>query len=547
MSSTHGRLFGRANGNYGEGREPAPEPPHVPVKYNSFQGGFNVSDAEEDVAEQSSPDALDMEVNRRDALVKAPGTALYEVFDALKTPTQVALFVGLSLEQELVVFDAPFIGIKRSLGVPIVWVSTSTPASEIVPFFWTSFADKFIFSNGNNQVQSHELGTDLVQDEPLVPNGATFAVAAARLFVGGAVIDSIRQPMTVAWSGIEGYTAFDYVNDLGSGFESLINDQSGGDAIVAIRSMGLDMAAIVCRNSVWVGRRTGDLDRPLDFQPRVTGSGCIAETTCKTVYGGVMYLGSEGIEFFDGNKTTHVSQAIDDDLLPVDFSNIDRYAATYDPTTQRYFLFTPVCTYVFDITRGRWYKRSLKARGGVPFAEALPATTWSEVIGAWGDNYESWLTSGGDNATLPQMTFLGQDSDFLFALHREEYGSYLNFGFAFKPRWQSVLGSSPVASDVITTEAIHIRYKEGGTIDFYLPDLNAFLTKVTQTALTLPISSSPRLLRRRGLYTGLEVGWKIEFLTGIPEISQIELGVIPRGPRIAPGAAFIPREYEPDF
>lgn len=546
MSSKYRSVFGRGNGDYGEGVSTPQLPKFIPIKFNQFSAGFNVSDADQDVADASSPDALDMEVNKQDALVKAPGTLIYELLSVLKTPRQMALFVSLSLEQELLLFDPPFIGIKKTLN-PIDWISTPIAAAEVKPFFWTTFADTFIFANGNIAVYTHEMASGTVEVDPLIPNGASFAVSAARLLVGGAVIDGLRQPMTMAWSGINGYNTFDFVNDLGSGFESLISDQSVGDEIIAVRPMGLDLIAVVCRNSIWIGRRTGDLDRPHDYQPRQTGTGAIAEPTVKTVLGGVIYLGAEGLEFFDGNKSTHISGPIDPDLLPIDYAQLKEYNSAYDPSTQRYMLFTPLATYVFDMVRNRWYKRSLVALAGVPFAESLPPVAWADTIGSWAEQYESWLTSVGENESLPKMTFLGVNSDAVYALHKESYPDYSNFGYVFVPRWQSRLIESPVASDLVTTDTISIRYKEGGSLDLYLPDINGALAQVNQVPVVLAVSSSRNLKRRKSLWTGMQAGWKIEMLSGLTEISEVELRVHPRGPRITPGYAFVPREYLPDF
>lgn len=545
MPSRYGRLFGLAHRDFGPGAKVPELPDFVPIRFDSFAGAFNVGDAEEGIPAQASSDALDIEVNRRDSLIKAPGTVAYETFDETRTPEQIALFVGLSLAQEIILFDAPALGIKKSAATAALW--TDIPGVVVdaeAKFFWTTFADFFVFSNGLGSVYTHQIGSDVVVADPLIPNGSAFMVIAARLFVGAPVIDGVKQPMVVAWSGILGYNKFDYVNDLGSGFEPLISDQSEGDAIVAMRAMGLDFAAIICRNSVWIGRRTGDLDRPLAFEPRTTGKGCVAAATVRTVLGGVMYLSSEGLELFDGNESKHVSNLIDDDLLPLDYDNIDKYNSAYNSTSQRYYLFTPTVTYLLDLKYGRWYKRSLVAKGAVPFAETLPSTPWSAMVGSWTEHFESWLTLLGTASELPSTIFLGVDDDHFYALHRENYPSYQNFGVNFRPRWNSLLVDSPNVDYLVTTQKVHVRYKESGELDLWLPNLAEIMTKITSVPLILSMSAPrPTLTTKKVVFTGLTSGFMLEILTGLPEISLIELRVLPRGPRIQAAPALAPEDF----
>lgn len=544
-SSNYGRKLGQHRGGFGQGQSvnPADVPQFVPVRFSNFQAGYNVADSMEDISANASSNMLDMEVNKRDSLLKAPGTALFELFVG-KTPTQIALHVGLQFKSELVLFDPPYVGFKHDTAT--VWVSTSIYPGEVKPYAWTTFGDFFVFGNGNGYVRSHEFGTDTVVDQPLIPNGSAFASIAARLFVGGAVIAGVREPMAMAWSGVGGYDKFDYVTDLGSGFELLVNDQASGDAIVAVRAMGLDVAAIICRRSVWIGRRTGDLDRPLDFQPRVSGKGCVAEPTARTVYGGVMYLGEDGVEFFDGNNATKVSAAIDPELLPLDMTRIGEYSATYNPMLQRYYLFTPSGTYVYEILFQRWYKRSLIARGGVPFALHLTGLAWDQSIGTWDEQNGTWSSMIGDEGD-PIMTFLGIDSDFVTALHQEIYSSYVNFGYPVVPTWASKVGEGNEAIQLVSTNAIKTRYRGGGTLDLYMPDVDGAYEKVNTLPYTLPVTTAPHLVQTKSLHTGLGAGVQIKILSGTPEISEIEIGVQARGVRVDTPYPFAPREYQADF
>ena len=512
MSRSPLRGFGQDFADFGQGAYVRKMPGLATVKFKDFTGGFNVSETAQDTAQNASPDTYDVEVDRRDRLVKAPGTVQMELLVG-HTPKQIASHGSLSNQTEILLFDGVNFGMNNGGGT--VWVATTMPADPQPPYAWASFAETFVFGNGTGTVRSHDFGSNTVVDQPGIPDGETFAVFAGRLFVGGSYIDGVKEPLGYSWSGVDGFDQFDPA-DQGVGFEYLINDQSVGDRIVALRAMGLDMLAFLCRKSVWIGRRTGDLDRPVDVSPRVTGKGCVFKNCASTLYGGVMYLSDEGVELFDGNDSHHMSAAIDSDLLPLDMANIAKYSTAYSQETEYFYLYTPTKTYVFDLLRQRWYRRSLVALGGVSFS------------------------SDTDPASTTLMVMLGVDSLGRYALHEESYESYTNFGTVFLPYWTSVSVDADTSNQLATTKRLRVRHLGGGDVNLWLPDLSGAFEKVTPTPLALPGAITPGLLQTQGMFTGLGGGVRVEFVDGTPAIGSIEQDLVPRGPRITPDGAFVP-------
>lgn len=530
-----GDAIDRSRSRVGSGRQIRGQNRFAPLRFNDFQSGLISSDSTDDVPANASPDMLDVELNKADALVKSPGTAEYLPLG--ESPTQVALNVGSTFEAELVMMGGPAVMIHDETG------TTAIPAglvdNPLEKYSWTTFGDWFIFSNMIGDVLTHEFGTIVVGTDPAIPVGRAYATIAGRVFVGGAFIAGNRERMGVYWSAPGLYNDF---TGPGAGFEILIDDQTEGDEIMAIRAMGLDVAAIICRNSVWIGRRTEELDRPLDFQPRVRGKGCINKQTALTVYGGVIYLSKDGVEFFDGNNSTSISSQIDSTLLPLDLSKILEYSASYNSLLQRYYLYTPYDTYVYDIKYRRWYRRSLIALAGVTYGEPADDLTWEDMLSPWEDTSGSWASLDGADG-VPQQLFLGTlagERQF----HVESPESYTNFGQPFKPYWSSKTVEGDMADLMVTVNAIRLKYKSEGSVNLYLPNFDADYVQVNANPVGLPLALRKRLINRRSMHTGLGAGIKIEFLSGSPEIYQLEISAMARSQRMS---SEIKSSHTPNF
>jgi hypothetical protein len=244
--SKYADKVGRDRAGQGSGVQVSGVPEFSPIAFKTFQGGYYSADAPQDLPDGVSPDMTDMITTVRDSLRKAAGTAEEEVFD-VRTPTQMALHVGAAMRSELVMFDPPYMGFKR-VQQDTRWVTVPTlNAGDTTRWAWAVYSDVIVMGNGFGRVYSHVWGTDEVTHEELIPPGNSFAVFAARLFIGAPKIEGTRARMGVAWSGIEGYNKFDFVSDQGSGFEELISEAAAGDEVVSVRSVGLDLLALLSR------------------------------------------------------------------------------------------------------------------------------------------------------------------------------------------------------------------------------------------------------------------------------------------------------------
>lgn len=530
MGKTYGDKFGNQRGGYGKGFPVQTLPAPQTARYKDFSGGYYAGDADEDVPPNTTPGGTDVEVSRKDRIIRAPGTAAFEAL-AGRSPEQLAIHAGLGFRSELVLFDLPFIGFKREAAT--TWVNAGLVPGDPVTnmYFYATFGDDFIFQNGAQHVYKHTFGTDSVELVDAVPLGYTMAVWAARLWVGGAIIDGNFEELGLDWSGVNGYLDRDIDN--GAGTELLIQDTGLGDRMVALRPMGFDYMAILMRRSIWIARRVDDLARPGDFVPRVTGKGCVHERTAKTTFGGVIYLSDEGVEIFDGNDSQHLSAAIDAEILPLDYANINKYTATYNPQNQRYTLIVPgKGVYVLDMLRKRWFKRTQLAIDVVPFATQFHAQTWAELVGSWDAQASTWKAFSPNEIDTPDTVFLGQMPDTSYAIEKEDKNATAYFGRAQVPLWICPTTEGQRAIDLVTTQELRATYVGSGTLGYQLRNNDGDLVHVDQAVL--PNQAAPKTKKMTGMFTGKGVGLALE-VGGLLELIKIELDFRLRGRRIGDG------------
>ena len=521
--STLDKKLGRGFREFGEGNF-IREPPKIDTEYFAdFSGGYDTRKLNEGKPMNYSPDALDVELDDRYRIIRAPGNAAVETL-AGKSPEQIGLHASLDFRSELILFDAPFFGVKRDAAT--TWTNLALPTGR--NWFWATYGEWLIFSNGR-KVYEHLYGTNTATEISDVMTGADFAVWAGRFWVGGALIGGTLEPLGLLWSGADNYD--DSSSLTGAGFELMLQDIGVGDRNVALRPMGYDFMAILNRRSIWIARKTGDPFRPGDIQPREVGKGCVAQRTARTVSGGVIYLSDEGVELFDGNQSHHLSAQIDAEIVPIQKANIARYWSMFNPAMQKYYLGVPdQATYVLDLTKKCWYKRSLKAIDAVPFAQQFDATTWAEAVGSWGAATGSWIDKSPVEADVPDTTFLGQKADLAHYLEKESDTSLQYFGYPQTARWTSYL-RNPADTRLATYRESRIKFSGIGRVMLQLPDASGAL--VDTGDLQELAAASDAVVGITRIKTGLGLGFGLRIVAGTPAIAGFELDYLMRSRTVA--------------
>lgn len=488
-----------------------------PVKFDDFSGGFFRGAKNVKVPRNAAADTLDTEVTRDNKLRRAPGTTQVEAF-AGRTVTQLILHPTLDFTSELLAIAGAELGVK-SAGAT-VWSNVGLPLGAGW-FHHALYGDDLLFSNGRDSIFVRHPHDASVTKASVLPLGSTMAVIAGRLFIGGASFDGNFEPMGQFWTGADNFDDVDELN--GSGSELLIADTGISDAIVANRVLGLDIMAILCRRSVWIGRVTGDAGRPLDFQLRFASKGCVSEPTAITVHGGVVYLGDEGVEMFDGNYPTNVSEAINAEILPLDYAHIGQYSASYDWFRRWYYLYTPTATYIYDLRFSRWYKRSLIAASGTMFAQQFPGLTYGQAVGTYGSQTLTYADMSPPEAGLADQVFLGFIPGQSYSLDKEDYASTKNFGVDQNSFWKTLVDEAAQKSNKAwTVKATRVEYEGAGILELLING------GVSLGNYNLVQADEPEVVQMKCNQTARALQMELRFHTGEPIVSQFEEDVIPR-------------------
>jgi hypothetical protein len=485
---------------------------------------------------------LDMEVTTKNRLKRGPGTTGVETL-AGHTVSQFALHARLGGSAELVFFGPPYLGIKR-VG-DTVWTDYGI-ADSGQDFVWSVYGDDLIFANGLDTVWGRSPQSDPFRI-PDAPIANTYASFAGRVYAGGAIIEGSYEPMGMQWSdATASIKNWDVLK--GGGEEILIDETVPDDRIVANRTMGLGLMAILCRHSVWVATLTGDAFRPADFQPRVVGAGCVNEKTARATPIGVIYLSEDGLRVFDGNQSKMISPRINGELIPLDLVNLPAYSAFYDPLTNKYKLLTPSGAWIYDIANDRFYRSSLIASAGTIFAQQLDGTTWAQLNGTWAELQAAqtrWQDLDTREVERADTVYIATPPGGDTVLHKEDPNSTTMFGAPIVPHWESKLTRGSEMNTLITTKGLYLEYFGGGTIRLYVPDNKSEYVELVSQPL-VP-AAKPSTIWLSGLHTGLGAGLRAEIAAGATlEIIQVSLDAMERGPRLE-NQPFFPREYFPDF
>jgi hypothetical protein len=486
------------------------------LTFNDFKGGYNSSTSRQTAELDSSPFSEDIEVNRKNYLVRAPGTSLFQDREGHDI-TQMMVHANLENRAELLLFSPPFLGIKQAGFVE--WIDFGLDGSK--PYVATNFAGTLIFSNSVGRPWVRQPESSVIERGLTIPSAVSYATFASRVFAFGTEIEGTLEPMGVRWSAAN--SNYEDWTGIGAGDELLIDEMVAGDRCIAARTLGFDFMAVINRNSVWIARRTGMPRRPADFQPRVPGVGAINEAVCRTSRFGVTFLHDTGVYIFDGNSATMVSAEINADLLPLDYTQLNRYSAVYNPLNKRYYLHTPTETWIWDIEYKRWFRRSLVARQSALFAEQFSATTWAEATGTWDEKTEVWADFSPQQGN-EMLLFLGE------SVHQEDNESLIMLDQAINSRWDFPAGDAATMVDLLTVKGVIIRYVGGGTVEFYTNDHSGDL--ISSLSIDLIGSAEPRVARISGIITGLGAGLGLRIVSGDVEVISVQAVVLGRSQRI---------------
>lgn len=506
--------------NVGEGVQlaPADVPDAQGVVYPAFSGGLWLSADPSNLPQECSPFAVDMEATRADRIRRAPG--VLQLFEEPHSLRWIFEQASLDYITELVAIDPPWMGFKG--GGAWTWVNVGIGATGVIGWNAVNYGGTLIFSNGVNKTYSRASGASVVTDLSAIVVARTFAIQFGRLFAGAYSAAGVFHSLGIEWnSSLTG--AYNDFTTNGAGAEELIDQQSEADKVIALRSIGFDLLGILMRKSLWAGYPTGQDNRPADFRPRISGIGCVGESTARATPGGVTFLSDEGVANYNVSSVSIISQEINSELLPLDYVQLQRYIGLYSPIRRRYFLLTPSCMWVYEFPpidqgKGRWFRRSLTADNMVAFTDQSADVRWIDLVGDWASQILTWQQF--QQAQQDAATKLYWTSGVKMGL--EDPSTSSNFGTALMPVYQTAYNSKVEMTEVLTTLGYELTYAAGSvsTVRLTIRDTDGNFTKSRTKTLA---ATGSKLVRGMIWHqaTGQGSQLQIECLTGDAEISRV--------------------------
>lgn len=509
---------------------PGTEPKYESLVYGSWLKGMISSVSPEDTPQDAGRDVWDFLIDRDNSLKRAPG--IVEAEDV--SPRLLTwLFEQASLDYvtELVAIDAPYLGYKGTSD--FVFVNAGIDAPGVYGWNAVNILGTLLFSDGSNSTYTRESLAATVTDISAEVIARTFANAFGRTFAG-AYTDAIDglQGLGIKWNATTGDPA-DW-SGAGSGSELLISNSLEADKVVALRPIGFDALGILCRKSLWIGYPTGVANRPADFRSRVNGIGCVAEPTATISPAGVSFLSDEGVCNFNQNEFKIISEEINSELLPIDYTQLDRYQMKYMPVRQMLLLQTPVCTWIYEFPRaglhsGRWTRRSFALDNIVVFTDQSGNIFWNDVIGTWEDQVLTWNEMIASQVDAAPQLFFSSDS----VLGREDPLEEEYLGEAMVAEWETPQNVKVEITQQVSTIGFEIEYisTAESVVEIETPDSNGdFGPSVTKT---LPSTAGVR--RRKMIWyatTGMGAKLRVHYVSGRPAIYRVRQIIMPSGPVI---------------
>lgn len=506
---------GRLGIGVGASIRPQDVPQEEDIIYQGWQHGMIVSHAPEDIPQDAGQVFTDLQVDEGNRLIRAPGVTLKQ--DC--TPRKAFWIFSQSnvdYSSELVIIDPPYIGYASTGNFTFVnvgIVNTSAEGWAVLDYLGT-----LLFSDGVTKSYTRAPNTGAVTNVSASIVAQAFANAFGRIFAGG-FVDPVSgyQALGVRWNDTSGViTGW---SGLGSGSQFLLDNNLTSDRIVAMIPIGFQTLGVLCRKSLWVGYSTGNDNAPADFQIRFIGHGCIAQRTACATPWGIVYLTDKGVALFDLNTSNIISHVIDDKLLPIDFSRIQSYSATF--VGDRYILSTPLGQWVCEFPNGfssplvvdspppRWFFRSFIADSVVQFTDQGVGIYWNTAVGQWNQQTLEWveMVIGEENASPNVYYGAGTKVGF------EDFNSMTNLGAAMTPVWVS-RQDLKAASDLIETHWLEVRFKSISSSDVTFSTMDTDGNLTNSLTRTFPNTSGVRKTALIGTSTMLGMGSELQIVYG---------------------------------
>jgi hypothetical protein len=429
----------------------------------------------------------DIEITDDNALTPFPGVNNTALARAVSRVFQQA---SLDEVSELVYISEPYIGRRTSATVAPTF--TNVGLATTAGSFWNAadVASELIFSNSIDHTYVKQPGGTVIADiTAQIKAAGTFATQFGRVFAG-AYVDPVSglQGLGIRWNAANGL--IDDWTGTGADEELLISNSMHADHIVAIRPLGFDALAILCRNSVWIGYKTNDPDRPADFQERYTGFGCVSEATAVSTPYGVVYLSDSGVLLLTVNEVVNLSASVLGAFFAPPGTGLSwvTTTGTFDINRQRYLL-------NFDSPQDPWIYEFAYGIG----EKARPAR-WLHGLSAQGPYYVVNFTPDSAQPELLWYIFNGTSGS--PSEGTVDASATTTGPVNLSPRWTTGESQKDVITEQYTVVGYEIEYSSNGAVSLGMDHLNPVAAGASSpqafngARITIALASSSRLRQR---------------------------------------------------
>lgn len=240
-----------------------------------------------------------------------------------------------------------------------------------VPFLWTG--------SGNGAAMT-------------VPTGLTKAkyvnVFQSYTFLANVTVSGTDYKSRVYWSALDSISSWDSAD-----FNDVSRDD--GQTITGIWPLA-DRLVIFKERSVWLAFFTGDVDAPFTFQKSSSDVGCIAPFSIQEVQGGIAFLSSDGIYYFDGNNSNKITDRITDTINTYNTVQFSQACGMDQHSKNKYWLAIPGPADSANSVVISWdyFNNSLSIYDGMaPSAMAIVYQSGILEVPYWGD-YSGFVYRG---------------------------------------------------------------------------------------------------------------------------------------------------------
>ena len=307
---------------------------NVPVSITKFGGGLNTASGPLNLQDNESSDLFDVDFDKFGSVKQRNGYTILNSSPIAQTQTALGLYwYQTATAQKAIAVSGGKVYKMDSLDGTwddITGVALTTGGAYEVDF--VTFNGKVLFTDDIGTPQQWaNAGTC---SNMTVVSGLTQArfikIFQNFCLMANTVVSGVDNPTRFYWSSIKDETEWNAADFLEVGF----ND---GYEITGMKVLGKRLI-IYKTNAIYIVSFTGDANIPFVIDKSNSSVGCISHWSIQEVDNGHVFLGYDGLYYFDGSNSYKVSDRINDTIRGLNRQELQTAKSAYQKDKNRYWL-----------------------------------------------------------------------------------------------------------------------------------------------------------------------------------------------------------------